>query len=355
MLKFVKQLSLRTLQTAGTFDRVMNSEWRRRRLLILCYHGVSIEDEHEWRPPLYVQPMLLEQRFEALKDWRCAVLPLGEAIDRLYCNSLPPRAVALTFDDGGYDFYAKAYPLLKKYRFPATVYQTTYYSECQQPIFHLMCSYLLWKKRGELLRVTPLLPCGSTLDLRTEQSRQTIVDQLVMQAEGQQLSAEQRNDMAAELAGALGIDYKLVLQKRILQLMTPQEISELSAAGMVFQLHTHRHRVPFDETLFIREIRDNRIRLEQFAGTKPVHFCYPSGIHEPEFLLWLRQEHVASATTCEAGLASRDSDPLLLPRFVDTYSQSPIEFASWLTGIGALIPRKPRRRKRAVALATVPK
>ena len=51
-----------------------------------------------------------------------------------------PRAWPFTFDDGGYDFYTVAFPLLKSHEFPVTVYQTTYYSDYQQPIFNLVCS-----------------------------------------------------------------------------------------------------------------------------------------------------------------------------------------------------------------------
>ena len=121
-----------------------SSNWRRQRLLILCYHGISLEDEHQWRPRLYISPQKLERRLEILKRDKCAVLPLEEALERLYRNDLPPRSVALTFDDGAYDFYKQALPRLNHYGFPATVYVTTYYSQLQRPIFGLIVSYMLW-------------------------------------------------------------------------------------------------------------------------------------------------------------------------------------------------------------------
>ncbi len=46
----------------------------------------------------------------ALEESGAAVLPLGEAVERLYTDDLPDRTVAFIFDDGHYDFYARAFP-----------------------------------------------------------------------------------------------------------------------------------------------------------------------------------------------------------------------------------------------------
>ena len=93
--------------------------------MILCYHGVSLDDEHEWNPTLYISARTLARRLDALRRLGCTVLSLPEAVDRLYEKSLPKRAVVLTFDDGYYDFKAKALPLLEARGYPATVYVAT--------------------------------------------------------------------------------------------------------------------------------------------------------------------------------------------------------------------------------------
>src|SRR5437868_10648345 len=122
-----RQGLLATFREMGGFRRVAGSAWRRRRLLILCYHGVSLRDEHEWHGELFVTPHFLRRRFEILRDGGYTVLPLGEAVRCLRGGTLPPRSVVLTFDGGFYNFRAAALPLPEEFGFPATNYASTYY------------------------------------------------------------------------------------------------------------------------------------------------------------------------------------------------------------------------------------
>ena len=55
MLKQAKMGVLRLAEATGASRLLSGSAWRRHRLLILCYHGVSMYDEHEWEG-LYISP-----------------------------------------------------------------------------------------------------------------------------------------------------------------------------------------------------------------------------------------------------------------------------------------------------------
>src|SRR6478736_642059 len=95
--KLLRRSALTVLKACGAFHVVQSTEWRRQRLLILCYHGISLEDEHQWRPFFYISPQLLQHRLEILKAKNFNILPLGEALERLYRKDQPPASVALTF------------------------------------------------------------------------------------------------------------------------------------------------------------------------------------------------------------------------------------------------------------------
>jgi peptidoglycan/xylan/chitin deacetylase (PgdA/CDA1 family) len=337
MLRNLKIGALRVLHGCGVFSLVAGSKWRRQRLLILCYHGTALEDEHLWRPGLYMPPDILEKRLVLLKKQNYSVIGLNEGLQALREGTLPPRSVVITFDDGTHDFYRQAYPRLKSFGFPVTVYQTSYYTDHPRPVFNLICSYMLWKRRGDVLPAQPRLGLQQDLDLRTESGRHSVVRALIDHSDGQNMNGTEKDQLAAQLAKVLRVDYEALRQKRILQLMNVAEVKEIAAAGVDIQLHTHRHRTPEDERLFRREIQDNRVRLRDWTGVEARHFCYPSGVYREQFFPWLQQENVISATTCDAGLATASSNALLLPRFVDSQNRSEIDFESWLSGVGDLL------------------
>ncbi len=328
---------LGALRGAGVFRLVAGSSWRRQRLLILCYHGTSLNDEHSWRPSLYIEPQKLEERLSFLKQNQYSVLPLGQALHQLQSGTLTPRSVVLTFDDGTYDFYGKAFPLLQRYGFPATVYLTTYYVLTERPVFNLICSYMLWKRRGTGISHGTALEIDGPIDLHTEAERHKVVRRLIEMAERQNMTGLQKDDLAERLASLLGIDYAELKAKRILQLMNAQEVRKVAHSGIDIQLHTHRHRTPENEMLFRREIQENRARVCELTGCDSVHFCYPGGVYTPAFLPWLKEEKIISATTCDVGLVTSQSETLLLPRFVDNQTRTQIEFESWTAGIGDMM------------------
>ena len=71
------------------------------------------------------------------------------------------------------------------------------------------------------------------------------------------------------------------------------------------------------------------------------------------FLPWLKEEGVVSATTCDPGLADSKSDPLLLPRFIDTPGQPQVMFEAWASGAGHWVSaRRPAAAARSSERAT---
>lgn len=89
-------------------------------MTILCYHSV----EPGWDSPLAIDPDAFEEQCAWLSRHR-NVLDLTDAVAALEHDALPKHAVALTFDDGLSGVYEHAFPILRRYGFPATVFLVT--------------------------------------------------------------------------------------------------------------------------------------------------------------------------------------------------------------------------------------
>src|SRR5271166_6139679 len=231
MLRALKAQFLRATRATGLNRSLSNSNWRRNKLLILCYHGISQDDEHKWRPGLFTSSTTFERRLEILNEGGYRVLPLSEAVDLLAKSSLPPKSVALTFDDGFSNFRTGALPILRKYRFPTTVYLRTDYCYYQRPVFDLACPYILWKQRHRIVPPNAKLGWLEAQDLRTQEGRARAWSSILCIVGQGQLSDEERDVALTELACHIGIDYEAFLESRILQIMSPAEVSAIAEEG----------------------------------------------------------------------------------------------------------------------------
>jgi peptidoglycan/xylan/chitin deacetylase (PgdA/CDA1 family) len=352
--KGAKSSFFRAAQRLGLFHISRYLRRNSKSLLILCYHGVSKSDEHLWKPSLYMDTATFRRRLATIRSFGLDVLPLGEALRQIEAGTLKRPAVAITFDDGWHDFYTSAWPVLREFDFPATVYQTTYYTYYNRPVFDTTCSYLLWKGMGK----TVTDPGGIGLPITVTLDSMTTVDETAKRlrffATENLLSGEEKDHALAVLARQLGLDIRQILQSRTLHLMNPAELAEVSRDKIDIELHTHRHKLPAHRESFLEEIARNRELIRAATGIAPEHFCYPNGGHRPELPTWLREAGVKSATTCDPGLVSKGTDPMLLPRVTDSNNLSQARFESWLAGVGVFSPTTQRMYQASIPAEVKP-
>lgn len=88
---------------------------------IAMYHSVNPAALAENRLAVSAQTFARQMRF--LKSQHYNVLPL-ESLAALIKErkKIPPKTIAITFDDGYKDNYIYAFPILKKYNLPATIF-----------------------------------------------------------------------------------------------------------------------------------------------------------------------------------------------------------------------------------------
>jgi peptidoglycan/xylan/chitin deacetylase (PgdA/CDA1 family) len=96
---------------------------------ILVYHSVepaTTKKEGVMQKHYHIFPENFEKQMQYLKDQGYSPIPFQEAI-RYYQQggNLPTKPVVITFDDGWKNQYDYAYPILKKFGYPATFFIIT--------------------------------------------------------------------------------------------------------------------------------------------------------------------------------------------------------------------------------------
>ncbi len=89
---------------------------------IIMYHSVNPKQNPPIRG-LIVSPETFQRQMRFLKERKYNILPLDELAALLKEKKrIPPRTIAITFDDGYKDSFTYAFPILRKYNIPATMF-----------------------------------------------------------------------------------------------------------------------------------------------------------------------------------------------------------------------------------------
>jgi peptidoglycan/xylan/chitin deacetylase (PgdA/CDA1 family) len=90
--------------------------------LIICYHCIR-DEANSYLRPTKVADFENQMRYLSTMYNPMSLETMAQHIQN--GTSLPSRAIAVTFDDGYQDNYENAYPIVKKYNIPATLFLTT--------------------------------------------------------------------------------------------------------------------------------------------------------------------------------------------------------------------------------------
>ena len=122
MKKFCIGIAVVALLLAGFYRFWM---YPRYTVPILTYHYI---DGNPWT--LSVSPEIFERQMKYLKDRNYNVISLDELVDGLRKGrDLPRNTVVITFDDGWEVLYDNAFPVLKKCKFPVTIFVITQWTD----------------------------------------------------------------------------------------------------------------------------------------------------------------------------------------------------------------------------------
>ncbi len=279
----------------------------RRGLSILIYHRVLPQKDPLFpgevdRTEFSAQMALVKSRFH--------VLPLLEAVRRTKDGTLPPRAAAITFDDGYADNAEVALPVLQQHGVNATFFVATGFLNGGR----------MWNDSViELVRHAPAGVLDATAlglgahPLQSIGDRQRAIPALIGQLK--YLPMAERLAMVERLVALVGVALPADL------MMTDGQVRKLHAAGMGIGAHTVNHpilaRLPDAQAR--DEIARGKLALEDIIGATVPLFAYPNGKPGEDYaarhVAMARELRFEGAVSTAWGSSRGKPDPFQLPRF----------------------------------------
>jgi peptidoglycan/xylan/chitin deacetylase (PgdA/CDA1 family) len=119
MLFFTRRLAALLLIMSMAFSGTLFAD-DKINIPILCYHNLNPTVPGS----MNMTPQKFESQVKWLKDNGFTIIPLKDAVDYLQGRreSLAPKSVVITADDGWQSVYTYMYPLVKKYNIPVTLF-----------------------------------------------------------------------------------------------------------------------------------------------------------------------------------------------------------------------------------------
>jgi peptidoglycan/xylan/chitin deacetylase (PgdA/CDA1 family) len=289
---------------------------RRQRVrgLILRYHAITEgTSEVTYADPSVCLPLEAFRLQMAFIKRAYSVVPLETFVRALDGGQgLPPRAVAVTFDDGYADNHHLALPVLRRLGMEATVYVSTASLDGGPPLWMAAVRALVLGAQREKLTSPGMDPIVLGPLGRRAAAVRALTRALVP------LGGKERTERLAALARGAGVDLKRELSGAML---TWGQVRELAASGWTIGAHTATHvnvaLAPAAEAE--AEITASRDAIEEAIGQPAVHFAYPNtgGRHryfdEPTATL-LRRLGFRSAVISRPGALRPGVDSFALPR-----------------------------------------
>jgi peptidoglycan/xylan/chitin deacetylase (PgdA/CDA1 family) len=347
---------LLVLRACGFF--ALAQRLTRKQARILCFHGGSVIDEHIYSPGLFTSPATFARRMQILARSGLPVVPLDEAVGLLETGSVDAGQTVITFDDGWKTTFDQLIPIARRHGFPVTVYVTTAAAEERREVFPVALGYLVWS--SDVTRVTitgwpdldGVFDLGSSLPAEYDVPswRREFLATVIAYADGAALDGEARGRLLLDIAAALQVDRRLVIDGYRFCIASPEELDRAFRAGVDLQLHTHSHRTAACAEEFRQEVLENRERLQRWTGGTPRHFCYPSGVVAAEQPQWLQELGMRSSTTTVHDFNSPATPRQLLNRYLDLELSDDIEFEAEITGVLEIFRRLRRFAKSLVNL-----
>ena len=260
------------------------------------------------------------------------VLSLSETIDYLKNEKpLPPNAAVITIDDGYADAYEVAFPILKKFEMPATLYAVTDFLDGKCWLWTDLMRCVLLNTKVENLSIEF---DDEKIEAKLTGETNKLEIAARVNSKLKSLPDEEKDTKIKEIGANLNVKIP-ELPSREYAPMTWEQAREMDAENLKIESHTVTHPIltNINQARLDYELQTSKARLENVLYKKVEHFCYPNGNANADVQASVEKAGYESAVTTTYGFNDKQTNEFTLNR-ID--APSPIEkFAQSVSGFEA--------------------
>ncbi|MBZ5567592.1 MAG: polysaccharide deacetylase family protein [Acidobacteriia bacterium] len=325
--------------------------WRflhRKRVTILMLHATAAPANGQacWAPLRpQLDPQTLEQWLRLLTRYYKFV-SLDDAVEMLAGNRpFHPNSLVVTFDDGYRNNVTGAWPVLRRFGVPATIFVTAGHVQRRQPFWVDRLDYALqhagdddheFQIGNDKVRIS----ASGRNELRQSYQRLRDAAKAVVRQDGEM--REELEQIAATLEAESGRRLADVFEDDPwTALLSWEEIEALAGTGLSFESHTVDHvllgRVE-DGVARDQLLRSKRM-IEAHTKRPCRYLAYPNGSYNARTVEIVRECGYMAAVTVNEGTNRTGADPMTLQRIALPLAGSETELLAVVSGITAAIAR----------------
>ena len=296
--------------------------------LILLYHGVHDDNDDNGlynKSGKHISQGRFRSEMQHLKN-NFPVVTMEQIADaHAGKGRLPDKSVAVTFDDGFFNNYSHAWPVLEEFRIPATFYLATGFIGTGRLIWtdHLEALILGARRPGIEIVIQEQL---QYFPLRTPEER--LAAYAAIKAVCKNLPNADKDALLASISEAA--DAEIAYDNPLYRFLDWDDIREMDASPLVsFGAHTvdHVSLGLVSEAEIQTQIDTSLAAVKREIGKEVRLFSYPEGTlrdFNSEVISHLKERGLDHCPTAIAGINTvEDTDPFYLRRTMVGFENAP--------------------------------
>jgi peptidoglycan/xylan/chitin deacetylase (PgdA/CDA1 family) len=300
----MKDAVLQVMRRSGAFApfRLAN----RSKTLVLVYHRFSAE-----AAPGTTSARDFAEQLAYLRA-RYTIVPLSLLEAQLAAGRTRPGQVAITIDDGYRDVYTIAFPMLRRFHAPATLFAVTDFIDGLGWIWtdklRFVCSQTAARRVSVAIG-------GATIEARWSGPASALAAASRINEALKREADDIKDRIIASIAAQLDVELPACPPPES-SAATWSELREMNAAGITIGSHTVTHPIVTQVSAdrLADELRQSRARLEEMLGQPATQFAYPNGTFDRNARDAVERAGYGLAVTMEPGFNDASSDRLALRR-----------------------------------------